>query len=284
MTSPAESAQLRHVAVVAGLPIPIERLERRIAAVRRGPRGRHLPPDDGSGSVRLGRWLVQDLVNEAVLIHEARAAGIIGAEEDTDGGPEDGAAPVLSPAGLERLIGQVTTSVTVDRHDVRAYYVRNADRYRRPEARRVRHVLLPDEASARQVARRIDAGEAMAALAERLSIDPGSRARGGDLGEIHRGELSGPLEDAIFSAGVGAVVGPIATEHGWHVARVEAIERASCVPYAEARPVIAADLLAAARSRAFAAWLWSRRTEIAAIEPEFEHPAHPMHGFPSHRH
>jgi [acyl-carrier-protein] S-malonyltransferase len=284
MTSPAESAELGRVAVVAGRPILIARLERRIADVRRGPRGRHLPPDDGSGSVRLGRWLVQDLVNEAVLIHEARAAGIIGAEDGTGIGSDDGSAPALSEAVLGRLIGLVTSSVTVDRHDVRAYYVRNADRYRRPEARRIRHVLLRDDASAQRVARRIEAGEAMGALAGRSSIDIGSRAQGGDLGEVHRGELSGPLEDAIFGADVGAVVGPIASEHGWHVVRVEAVERPSCVPYAEARVVIEADLLAAARTRAFAAWLWSRRTAIAVIEPEFEHPAHPMHGFPSHRH
>ena len=117
-----------------------------------------------------------------------------------------------------------------------------------------------------------------------MSIDAGTRTRGGELGDVHRGELSGPLEDAIFSAAVGTVFGPIRTEHGWHVARVDAVSAASCIPYAEARPAIEADLLAAERSRVFGAWLEARRSALAVIEPGFEHPADPVHGFPSHRH
>ena len=82
----------------------------------------------------------------------------------------------------------------------------------------------------------------------------------------------------------GVVVGPIRTEHGWHVARVEAVTPASSVPYREARPAIEAELLAAERSRAFAAWLESAARALVGIEPGFEHPADPVHGFPSHRH
>jgi parvulin-like peptidyl-prolyl isomerase len=124
----------------------------------------------------------------------------------------------------------------------------------------------------------------MDALAADLSIDAGSRALGGDLGEVHRGEFSGPLEDAIFAAQVGPLVGPIRTEHGWHVARIEAVTPAWVVPYAEARPAIEAELRRAARTEAFAAWLERRRASLAVIEPTFEHPAHPIHGLPSHRH
>ena len=53
---------------------------------------------------------------------------------------------------------------------------------------------------------------------------------------------------------------------------------------ADARPAIEAELLAAERTRVFAAWLEERRAALAVIEPEFEHPPHPIHGFPSHRH
>ena len=121
-------------------------------------------------------------------------------------------------------------------------------------------------------------------VAASRSLDAGSRLQGGDLGDIHRGEFSGPLEDAIFAAEVGAVIGPVGTEHGWHVARVDAVTPESVVPYREARPVIEAELLVAERTRVFAAWLEGRRATLAVIEPAFEHPAHPVHGFPSHRH
>jgi hypothetical protein len=274
----------RHVATVGGRPISIERLEERVAEVRRGPRGRHLPPGGGSESVRLQRWIVQELVTEDILLHEAREAGIAGTDAATHRDARSAASPKLSTAGIARLVEHVTASVSVPEPDIRAYYERNHDLYRRREARRVRHILVPDEPSARLVASRIAAGEPMGPLAGAVSTDAGSRTQGGVLGDVRRGEFSGPFEDAIFDAEPGTVVGPIETEHGWHVARVEAVTEPSTVPYAEARPAIEAELLAAARVSAFAAWLERRRSALVVIAPAFEHPAHPHHGIPSHRH
>jgi [acyl-carrier-protein] S-malonyltransferase len=261
------------VATVGGRPISIERLEQRVAEVRRGPRGRHLPPGGEAESTRLRRWVVQELVTEDVLVHEARAAGIISTDAVT-----------LPTSARAALIERVTESVTVPEHEVCAYYERNRDRYRRRAARRVRHILVSDEASAAAVIRQLAAGEEMASLAATRSADAGSRTQGGLLGDVHRGEFAGPLEDALFGAEIGAIVGPIQTEHGWHVARVEATFGESYVPYAEARPVIEAELLMAARAIAYAAWLELRRAELVTIEPGFEHPGHPFHGLPSHRH
>jgi hypothetical protein len=279
VTSPAP-----HVATVGGRPISIERLEERVAEVRRGPRGRHLPPAGGSESVRLHRWIVQELVTEDILVHEARAAGIIASEASMDQDSRDATSPKLSTSAIAMLVERVTESVVVPGRDIRAYYQRNRDLYRRREARRIRHIVLPDEPSAALVTSRLAAGEEMGALAVALSTDAGSRTQGGELGDVHRGEFTGPFEDAIFDAEIGAVVGPIQTEHGWHVVRIEAVVRQSYVPYAEARPAIEAELLSSARASAFAAWLERRRTALVIIEPEFEHPAHPLHGAPSHRH
>jgi hypothetical protein len=261
------------IATVGGRPIPVERLDERIAALRRGPRGRHLPPGDADDGAGPWRWIALELVNEAVLAHEARAVGIV----------RDGAGP-LDDGDVARLVAHVTHDVRIAEADALAYYGRNADRYRRPVARLVRHVLLADETQARSVAARVARGEGLAALAVALSRDAGSRARGGDLGPVHRGELAGPLEDALFAADVGEVVGPVRTEHGWHVACVEAVVPASISPFDEVRPAIEAELLEAARLRAFDDWLARRRTALAVIEPGFEHPGHPSHGVASHRH
>src|SRR6266511_821945 len=205
------------VATVAGHRIFVARLEERAAEVRRGPRGRHLPPgrvgEWGPEWQGLRRWMVQELVTDEVLAHEARLAGVLDRVD---------------------LVERVTAGVSVSEADMRAYYGRNGDLYRRLEVR--------------------------------------------------RGELTGPLEDAIFGAALGAIVGPIRTEHGWHVARVEDISAPSVVPYAEARSAIEGELLTAARSRAFDAWLESRRKALAVVEPEFAHPGDPVHGMPSHRH
>jgi [acyl-carrier-protein] S-malonyltransferase len=268
------------VAKVAGRAITLEQLERRMADVRGGPRGRHMPPEGGQVSVGVRRWIVQELITEAVMVLEAEAAGIIA----PGGGQGEGADDRLTASTVRRLVDAVTSDVSVSRREIRSYYVRNSDRFRRPAARRVRHILCRDFVTAQEAIGRLAAGADMAALAEAMSIDVGTRTRGGELGDVRRGELSGPFEDAIFAVPAGTVVGPIRTEHGWHVARVEAASEASCVPYAEARPAIEMDLLAAERSRVFGTWLEARRVALAVVEPGFEHPADPVHGFPSHRH
>ena len=265
----AAPAPAGRVATVAGRPISVECLEERVAEIRRLPRGRHLPPDGAVDPLGLRRWIVQDLVTEALILHEARSAGVVASTVDAAVGP---------------LVERVTRHITVSAVDALAYYERNHDRYRHPESRRVRHVLVATEAAARAVAVAIRHGHDMAGVARTVSIDAGSRASGGDLGDIRRGEIAGPFEEAIFGAEGGSVVGPIRTEHGWHVARVESVSAQSQVPFEDARPAIEATLLTEARLLEFERWLERRRAALVVIEPEFEHPAHPIHGVGTHRH
>ena len=208
-----------------------------------------MPPGDGPESLNTQRWVVQELVTEHILAHEAEAAGV----EDVD-----------------RLVEHVTADVAVEEDAIRAYYERNRDLCLRPEVRLITHFVVDDPKTAQSLAQRLAGAE--------------SPASGGDLLDVRRGELAGPLEDALFAAQEGKVVGPIETEHGFHVARLESVIPQSVAPYEDIRTVIEEDLLVAARERAFDEWLDGRRQALATIEPQFEHPAHPIHGIPSHRH
>lgn len=219
-----------------------------MAEIRRGPRGRHVPPDGGSQSDGIRRWIVQELVTEAVLADEIKAGGL----DDVAG-----------------LVDVVTAQVTVAEDDLRAYYDRNGDLFTRVEVRRIRHCVVTNEPAAVRAAGAIAVGDRAAKL---------------DDIDVRRGELAGPLEEAIFAAREGDVVGPIRSELGWHVAQLERVTPAGVVSYAEARPAIETELLAAARLAAFGQWLDRRRDALAVVEPAFAHPADPANGFPSHRH
>jgi [acyl-carrier-protein] S-malonyltransferase len=286
---------LTHVASVAGRRIERSRLEERVRRFREGPGGRHLAPDAHTGELlALRRWLLQDLVTEAVLAHEARAAGLAGDDGAEDGGAADTAAgdPAGTAAGdradtaaatmtvdaatVRAMFEAVTADVRVAEGEMRAYYERNLDRYRTAEARRVTHWILGGKTAARRVRDEIETGVASGTVDVSYA--------GGSPMELHRGEFAGPLEDAIFAAEAGDVVGPIRTEHGWHVARVEAISGEVTAAYHAVHAEIEAELLAAARGRFFAEWLEGKRRELATVEPGWEHPADPVHGVIPHRH
>ena len=255
------------IGTVAGQPIPAALIEPRLEGRRRGRGGRHVSPGGGT-SAQQRRWVARELILEAVLRHEIAAAGL---------GP-------MTPATVQALVDRVTSDATVAEVSIEAYYRRNLDLYRRPETRRVRQVVVHDAATAWAVRGRLETGQDMAVLAAENSTDRGSRALGGDLGDIRREQFAGPFGELLFGADPGEIVGPVRTEHGWHVARVESVTPGSVVGYGAARASIEAVLLGAERSRVFDAWLEERVLALAVIEPDFAHPADPAAGIPSHRH
>ncbi len=91
-----------------------------------------------------------------------------------------------------------------------------------------RHILFTVEgdsiavkAKAMEVAAQARRGGDFAALAREYSKDPGSAVRGGDLGWFGKGRMVAPFEQAAMRARIGEVVGPIRTQFGWHIIKVE---------------------------------------------------------------
>ncbi len=111
---------------------------------------------------------------------------------------------------------------------LRQYYEENKARYTQPGRRHARHILIAGggddkaaEARAQKAYERAAAGEDFAALARELSEDPGSKDSGGDLGEAERADFVGPFGDAVWSMKPGEIRGPVKTEFGWHVIKLE---------------------------------------------------------------
>jgi hypothetical protein len=257
------------VATVAAQVITVAHVRTRVAAIRDAGGAARLPAPESPEARRLERWVAQALVNEAVVLHEARALGT---------------APESVQQAVRLVFDAVVEGVTVTESELRAYHAANAGRYRRPASCRVRHILVADEHAGRELLRRIADGEDMAVLAEAHSLDEASRACGGDLGTLVRGTFTGAFEDAAFGAAVGRPVGPVRTEFGWHVLRVESRTAGGMRAYEQARRDIAADLLAAARGHAFDRWLLARRAAIARIAPQWLPPGDPRMPDFVHRH
>jgi parvulin-like peptidyl-prolyl isomerase len=114
--------------------------------------------------------------------------------------------------------------------EIREKYDREKDRYRLPERAHLREIIVlrPDNAAgaaaagtkAEDIAKQARAGSDFAALAKANS-ESGTKEKGGDLGEVGRGELLPDLDKAVFNSASGSVIGPIATKSGWHILKVE---------------------------------------------------------------
>ena len=70
-------------------------------------------------------------------------------------------------------------------------------------------------------------GESFAALARAISTDPGSGSRGGELGEAYVGNYVREFRQAIEAAEIGALVGPVESEFGFHILQVRSKEERS---------------------------------------------------------
>ncbi|HEY4367230.1 MAG TPA: SurA N-terminal domain-containing protein [Steroidobacteraceae bacterium] len=144
---------------------------------------------------------------------------------------------------LNRASSEAAVSVTDEA--LKDYYEQVKERYESPERRHAQHILITatdglDDAAAQkkaeELAAKAKAGADFAQLAKENSKDPGSAQKGGDLGWAQRGMFVGPFEDALFSMNKGEIRGPIKTQFGYHVIRLEDVEAGHLRSFDEVRP------------------------------------------------
>jgi hypothetical protein len=88
-------------------------------------------------------------------------------------------------------------------------------------ARRVSHILVTDEADARQLLERIRGGDSFGSVARAESTDTGSAQNDGVLGCLTRGQYVKEFEDAAYAAPIGEVTEPVKTQFGFHLILTE---------------------------------------------------------------
>jgi len=152
----------------------------------------------------------------------------------------------------ERVIRYLTVEVSklrrllpVDAVELQAYYDENVDDFIESEQAHARHILIriPPAATEDQKAEaklRADAVAQLAAsgadfseLASKHSDDPGSKDEGGDLGWFARGRMVEEFSDAVFSAKPGELIGPVKSQFGYHIIKIEGFRPEHRRPFEE---------------------------------------------------
>jgi peptidyl-prolyl cis-trans isomerase C len=207
-TAPAATAPADPVvAKVDGQPILLSDLQ--AAAQTLPENARRLPPQ------ALYPMLLDQIIDGRALTAEAHKTG---KDQDPDVQRQVAMASqrALENALLQKEIGpQVTDAALKERYD------RDVAGKPGPEEVHARHILVPDEATAKQIIAELGKGGDFVALSKKYSKDSGSAAQGGDLGFFKKDDMVPEFADAAFALKDGQVSPkPVQTQFGWHVIQV----------------------------------------------------------------
>jgi peptidyl-prolyl cis-trans isomerase D len=147
--------------------------------------------------------------------------------------------------------------------DVEKHYAEHGGEFERSPQIRVAHVLVrvpetggsegEDKARAKiaEVIKRARAGEDFAKLAREVSEDPSSKANGGDLGLVRKGEMVPQFEQAAFGLKAGEISPePVRSPFGFHAIKVSEVQPGGKTPLKEVAAQIRDRLSAEAADRA----------------------------------
>jgi peptidyl-prolyl cis-trans isomerase D len=132
--------------------------------------------------------------------------------------------------------------IQVPEADAKKFYESNQRQFGVGETRQASHILIAVDKSAGDDAKRKKNPAAFAELAKKHSQDPGSAAKGGELGSFGRGSMVKAFDDAVFGMKVGEISAPIETEYGYHIIRVTGVTPAQMRTFEQARPEIEKEL------------------------------------------
>ncbi|QUH19176.1 peptidylprolyl isomerase [Alkaliphilus sp. B6464] len=102
----------------------------------------------------------------------------------------------------------------------KAFYDENSDIFHSEQVK-AKHILLDDENTAKDIIKKLEAGEDFAELAKEHSTDPTAKENGGELGYFQKGEMVPEFEAAAFSLEVGKISEPVKSSFGYHIIIVE---------------------------------------------------------------
>jgi peptidyl-prolyl cis-trans isomerase D len=143
---------------------------------------------------------------------------------------------------------QLVESVDTTEESIRRYYEENAENFIVEEQRKASHILLSLEegktleespevlGKLSEIQEKLKAGEQFEELAKAYSDDPGSAQQGGDLGQVLRGVMVPPFEEALFALQEnGQISDPVRTSFGIHLIRLDELTPKQVKSFDEAK-------------------------------------------------
>jgi len=151
--------------------------------------------------------------------------------------------------------------------EIEKYYNEHKTSYGKQETRAVQIILTKTEAEANKAKKEIESGKSFASVAKAVSIDPTTKAKGGLLVGVTKGEEEKSLDTAIFSAKPGVLSGPVSSPFGFYIYEVKSITPGSQQTLAQSEAAIKQQLTSTQSQTALTSFVkefkkrWEGKTE-----------------------
>ncbi|MHC4565686.1 MAG: peptidylprolyl isomerase [Planctomycetota bacterium] len=139
----------------------------------------------------------------------------------------------LTRGALSQLVmnNELASKINITDTDIQTYYTANKDKFVDPSGATISHILLDDEAKAKELIGRVKGGEDFGELAKEFSTDADTKDKGGKIEtEVEEGSYipgigtEAELNKKIFAVEAPQVLDePFKTEKGWEIVKVEAL-------------------------------------------------------------
>lgn len=153
--------------------------------------------------------------------------------------------------------------VDIKEEDVQAFFEENKSFFDVPESIELNRIIVEDEAKAKEVISKLDAGEEFAKLAEEYSVEePMEGATAGYIGEVARGDLEEATEAAAFALAEGDYSkAPVQTEAGFEILYVTKKVAAKEATYENSKEAARTQLMESKVNESYEPWITEKREE-----------------------
>jgi len=148
-------------------------------------------------------------------------------------------------------IEKAVSSVRVTDAELKTYFDEHPEQFAGEATVNASHILVADEAQANDILAKINAGEiSFEDAAKQYSSCPSS-AEGGCLGDFGRGQMVPEFDQACFEMAEGELRGPIKTQFGFHLIKLNKINAAEPMQFEQIKEQLRQNLAAEKQQKAY---------------------------------
>lgn len=162
---------------------------------------------------------------------------------------------LASRVQIEKLGDQVTKDIKASSKEVKDYYEKNKASFAVKDQVQVAHILVQEEAKAKEILADVKAGADFAKVAKEFSIDPGSKDKGGEMPMTDKDQFVPEFADASWKLEPGQVSDLVKTTYGFHIIKMIAKKNGGEKKFEDIKDEVEEQMLSADKQETFGKWL-----------------------------